>query len=289
MSASPVPDHAVPDGAVARLERLVELLVSAHRPPGGRPGSLVRVRGVRQGPVELAMKPVEPHDVYGSFVTSSVPDRWEAAGFVVWGTARPIHLVNRPDPSTTSLGLATAALLVRRDGVVASCMQLDGQPPHVQVDATGSFDLPRDCTGRLVDVVRRSLGLATPPPRIDVSELAARVWLHRIHTAAVSAMSFDVALVDALAPPLPGSWRAVRDQRAGGAWPEVEVPSEHAAWMDDGMFARAAIASFPEPADLVAELAELVPLAAWEHLLSALARSIADGGSTDGNLGARAR
>jgi hypothetical protein len=244
------------------LGQLSEVLVRAAEGRSGPP-LVARVRDVDRVSVELELAPVD--DVHDALVGTTIGAEWHGLGCLVDGRARSL---GGPDPGPRAgevLGRAVTALLVWRDGTAASCLRIDGGEPQVRVDRPGSAT-GSECSGRIVDVVRRCLGLDTAPPSLPVSELGIRVWLDRVLVVALDGLPVDDATVEALRPPVPSSWDQCRRQRAEGAWPELAVRTDLAAWMDAGMFAREALAGFPEPGDVVVDLAEVLAPATWNRL-----------------------
>lgn len=131
--------------------------------------------------------------------------------------------------------------------------------------------------GWLVDACRRSLGLATRPSCAQPVDLSLALWLDYLLVALVEhrAISWDdaaaccpvtVPVVDAdpellgerLASTVP-SWSALRSAAASGAPLPVPMQAEHAAWMDDAMFARWVLGFFPELDDLRSDIEFLAP------------------------------
>lgn len=259
---SPAPSS---DGVITeRLAQLVEVLDEAHR-NAGRAASLVRVAGIAADEVELALKPVPPHGVYTELLGATVPPRWEAAGVVVHGTARSLGDVDAGLERGERIGDASVVLIVGRDGTTASLLRIDDGEPRVQVGE------PQEaCAGRIVDVVLRGFDLATAPPEHPLCHAAFGVWLHRVHARVIDAMPVDPGVIDALSPSMPPTWEALREQCAAGRWPELGIHPEIAMWMDEGVFSRACVESFPEPLEVMIELSELLDSTTWVHLVESL-------------------
>jgi hypothetical protein len=271
-SSAPPPPAIDP----AMLGQLCELLVRSAASLAGPP-LLVRLRDLGQVSVELEMEPVS--DVRASLMGSTLGSEFHGLGCLVSGRARSLGDPVDGVPPGAVLGQATAALVVWRDGTTASCLRVAGGEPRVQVDLPGRL-VGVECLGRLVDVVRRCLGLATSPPQVSVTDLELRVWLHRVLSIAADGVRVDAHTIDALAPPVPDSWEVWRRQRADGAWPELGVPPDRAAWMDTGMFAREAVSSFPDPAEVMVHLADLLAPDGWDHLSRRVAERRACPGSS---------
>lgn len=265
-SSVPCPISGVPAADPDLLGRFVEMLVRA---AGGTigPPLLLHLRA-SDGGIELATTPVD--DLYAAVIGSDVADHWHGAGVLVAGRARAMVAPDDPRPVGEALGSAVSALVVWRDGTTASALSIDGGTPTVSVEEP---DTARDerCLGRLVDVVRRSLRLPTAAPVAPVTELVTRLWLHRLLAVATAGHAVEVSTAVALEPPLPASWEGCRQQCASGSWPEIGVGPADAAWMDEGIFSREALAAFPDPAEVLAHLAELLPDASWQEIHALLA------------------
>jgi hypothetical protein len=245
------------------LARVAEILVAAHDPAGGP--TLVRIARVVDD-VRLALLPVpDDLDPLDLLLCSQTPQEWEALGLVFSG-----RLVDLPDAPGGAArrrpGRTVGAVLVLRDGRSVSVLD-DGSDVR-RIGATGDGS---PVEGRFADALRRSLGLATAPPSFGVGAVVARVWLHRVHAVAVDGRPVDGDVVAALRPPMPRSWSDLRLQCADGAWSELWCDPDVAEWMDDGMFSRWCLGAFPDPVEVLVDLAELVAPSAAEPLAEAFA------------------
>lgn len=143
-------------------------------------------------------------------------------------------------------------------------------------------------TGWLVDACRRTLGLSTDPPNSVPAELAAVVWLDRLMTALIAG-PVDWAGAVARAP-IPARWRShdpeqvgimlvsnlppwstIRRSMASGDPGPVALPRRWAEWMDDGMFSRWCVGSFPDLDALRADVEFLAPTEVADGVAQALA------------------
>ncbi|MDZ7678817.1 MAG: hypothetical protein U5K29_09715 [Acidimicrobiales bacterium] len=284
----PTSSTPLPEGSSARrLFNLAEVLEAAHhRSPDPR-ASLVKVRGLDTDAFELALAPIADRDVYDALLGATVPDDFDAAGFVVRGTARSLGDPDRRLAPGERLGRASTAVLCSRDGTVASALRVNDDEPLVQV--VSETTSPEAGVGRLLDVLRRSLGLATPAPLAPVHTVSDNLWLHRVLQAAVGTAHVDRSTVDALRPRLPATWTDLRWQCGDGSWPELEVDPELARWMDEGMFARVCLGAFADPLEVTVELSELLAPDVWSHLVARLATRRTDPLSGAGNLAPRVR
>lgn len=215
--------------------------------------------------------PRSPDDLVGSLVGFVAPPDWEALAVVVHGRAWLLD-DRSADPRPVRL-----THVVDRDGRVASVLRYPGDEPDA--DAPGE--------GRLVDVCRRALGLATAPPPDDSTELWALLWLDGLitrigrgerirglvaaahaHPAIELVAEHEPHLLDEAVArlvrlgTLMGShrpWPKLREAAAAGEWAVEGLTADAAAWMDDGLFARWVLTDFPPLDDYLAELADLLP------------------------------
>ncbi len=181
-----------------------------------------------------------------------VPDRYDAIAAVaasVMTTSERRHLD------------ATLAVAVSRAG--SEVCFLDG---GVEVIETWQ---PQ---GWLVDACRRALGLATDPTTAQPVDLSLALWLDYLLVDLVEqrAMSWQdaaaccpvtgppgatdpIELGQRLARTVP-TWSALRRAAAAGAPMPVPVRADHAAWMDDPMFARWVLGFFPDLDELRSDI-----------------------------------
>jgi hypothetical protein len=214
----------------------------------------------------------DPADLVASLVGFDAPAEWQAVAIVVqgrswalgdrWADPRPVRLTH----------------VVDRHGEVASVIRHAGDDPMIRGEAG---------QGRLVDVCRRCLGLATAPPPSDSTALWALLWLDgllaraargerlrdlvtaaRAHPAIEMVAENEPDLADIAAVGLvrlgrmmgeARDWRHLRRASAAGDWPVENLDPEGAAWMDDGMFARWVMAEFPMLDDYLEALDHLLP------------------------------
>lgn len=229
-----------------RLMALARVLVDATDHVDGP--TLVRAADDGED-LRLGLLPVpDGLDPLDLLLGARTPDEWDTVGVVASGRLVDVDgATTRPDGDDR--GRVRLAVLVDRDGAMASIVQ----PEHGPQRALSS---PPD--GRFADALRRSLGLETPPPDTEVSGLVPLVWLHRVHSLAADGRPPDADVAAALRPPMPRSWTDLRHQCAQGGWSEIGCEPELAAWMDDGMFSRWCLGSFPDPVELLVDLSELV-------------------------------
>lgn len=248
------------------------------------------------GNVEMAVPPAHLDDPIGALVGRDAEPEWRAYGVVTSGRVHDLadesgRLYGRARPVEQR---ARMGHFVDRTGAAVSYLQLRGEPRCAD-------DSP--AIGRVDDVCRRALGLATPPPAAPMGLFWAGRWLEDVLVAAERADGdLGWTQVAALHPanhpsaravtrPLPtdpdpeslaaaarrlaGAW-GWEDLRAlvaeGGARSVDAVTPGGAAWMDAGMFSRWVLADEPPLALLRAALATALSapvVAAIDETLSA--------------------
>ncbi|MEM9201971.1 MAG: hypothetical protein AAGC53_09940 [Actinomycetota bacterium] len=174
--------------------------------------------------------------------------------------------------------------------VDAVAMTVGPSGPVLAVDRTGEAVLvdanetvpeaapPPSAGALLLDVARRSLGLATAPPDRPVADLVDTVWLDRALRCTLDAPLGEppgwLALArlhpcgDARTPAscellhyrrsCSPTWAALRTQVLDGVTAWTPVSPSLAAWFDPGSFARHAFAVLPEPSAALADLHDLL-------------------------------
>jgi hypothetical protein len=147
--------------------------------------------------------------------------------------------------------------------------------------------------GPLVDVGRRALGLATPAEPTPPVTMLDAVWADRLlaatldadlgappswsslgalHPLAGASITSEDLRLRRLAMPL--DWSAFRRQaaRSGASWPGL-TPGL-AEWLDDGSFARWALADLPPATHLLDDLAALLAPETMVHIDAALVGAV---------------
>jgi hypothetical protein len=243
-------------------------------------GAILRVATLgADGPDDLAWFPLDgghPLDVLLGFVA---PDHWMALGVSTPGHAHPVgddgRVVRSADPSPIRV-----TVLFDRSGRAAGRLRQGGEVAA----------LPGSPEGVVADACRRCLGLATGPPPATTALLWTLTWLDRLVDAAGGATTSprpaswaEVArLHPAASTPPPGPEADVGPEPGAlaaatvalaEAWPWsrlradpslVDVPGAlpepHVIrWMDDGMWARWLLSTFPTIDDLVVAVCGLLP------------------------------
>lgn len=270
------------------IQRLAVILTSSLDGSSSAPPE-VMAAGLRcdnANGVDVALRRLYGDDPVADLVGFVAPDDWIAFGIVASGRwyAMGEHEVG-PDgltcpPFREADGRVRLASFVTREGEAVSATSQDGDEPTVQwLD-------PGRPNGRADDVCRRALGLPTPAPRRDVRELWGLVWCDVIaervldrgcatwtdiataHPAighlGISEATSTAWAVDnlvrlgeqfgALHP-----WEDLRQLCARNEWQMQGIDSEDAAWMDEGMFSRWNLASYPELGEILEDLTSLLP------------------------------
>ncbi|HEV8297861.1 MAG TPA: hypothetical protein VGQ20_11205, partial [Acidimicrobiales bacterium] len=151
------------------LDRLRELATLLVESPPARP-TAVGVGDLAAEHVEVTLRALDDDDVVAALAGFRAPPSWEAFGIVAPARAQSLDDSAPPRP-------VVIAVFADRSG-------------H-STDVLGGFDGPAAVSGegegRLLDVCRRILGLATPPPEHDVALWSAFEWLDRALRAVLDA------------------------------------------------------------------------------------------------------
>ncbi|MCB1016306.1 MAG: hypothetical protein KDB10_14500 [Acidimicrobiales bacterium] len=252
---------------VDRLERVLE--------PLGWEQAPVAVGVEPDADVVLLVPPEPADDPIGAMVGLEAPAAWIAFGVVASGRVHDLvdeggrrAARRRPTERRARFGH-----FVDRDGRSTSYVRLLGERPRVERGSTA---------GRVDDVCRRVLGLATPPPAFPVEHLWAVRWLERLagraEVAPGDVSSWGrVAACHVACPPGPGRpsvgdliragrvqarrspWEVQRVDAAAGRRRFAGVSPAAAAWMDAGMFSRWVLMDAPPLSLLRAVVAAAVP------------------------------
>ena len=232
-----------------------------------------------------------------ALVGTTAPAEWAAFGVVTAGTVR-----GSADPALLDTRIQSAHLVERGGGWAAAFGPLGGKGTTGTSSGPDGPDAP---CGRVDDALRLVLGLPTTPPASDTLELFTVQWLDRLvgETAqlrprdrhrcseawavsrhpAVEALGLgaDAHLIhrdrlvdEARRLATWRDWPQLRRMCAGGTWDHPELTAADAAWLDDGAFARWALAAWPDLPWLADVVGSLLPpatarsvhhaLAAWE-------------------------
>jgi hypothetical protein len=212
---------------------------------------------------------------------------WSAAALVATGRLRSLDAAHEP-PAVLVPGLSGGlriACLVSRRGVTGWRMRLPD----------GSFyeEVPEE--GFMLDMLRRSLGLPTPPPPTSPAPLDLTAWIASIRTSALiageplgweQAVALHTALGDRpvadvdqaesliRAPTPPEDWESLRLFVASGFDSDGTPSPELAGWMDAGMFARWMLRELPPVEEMLADVQASLRPGAYRRLCH-LARALA--------------
>jgi hypothetical protein len=235
---------------------------------------LVHLEGPVHPEVTLALKRVDreihPFEVLAGF---TAPDDWAAFGVRARGTARPLDAADAPPRPMA------ATFLVDRAGEEASVLRIGEvvtEPPGPAV-------------GTVPDLVRRVLGLPTPPAPASTAILWTSMWLDRVleqwaqphrrrdvtrswgHVAVLHPAIHAPSPPDVVAFADPAtlvaaarshaaatSWAELRRSPLPLALPDGALPRSIAEWMDDGFFARWTTGAYPSVVTRAGELRGLL-------------------------------
>ena len=206
----------------------------------------------------------------------TAPESDAGIGVVATGRLRSLDESNEM-PARLLPGLGGGlrmACLVTREGEVGWDMLLP--------DGSRYTNCPSE--GRVLDVLRRTMGLATPPPEVPAGRLVAIIWLMTIDligshrpgrltwSDVLDANLAPEVLRDELPPGDPETQiRLFADQKTWDAYrlaaaslEECDLCDPHlAAWMDEGIFSRYVLETLPSLEELLNDVRpRLVPAAA---------------------------
>ena len=217
----------------------------------------------------------------GSLIGWTAPPHCLAVGTVATGTLRSV-------PDGAALSRVRMCCVVGRDGGIGWTLQPPGSEP--------SSSPPE--AGRVLDCLRRCLGLPTPAPESTAGRLQAVAWvasvLDEAHRSVRPLTWSDVARLHPLARLLSGSLAATEALAEGGllgdlirsaanAWSWEEIRREAVAgnlpgladarlaeWMDEGMFSRWLLELLPSTELMLAALRPYLAPSATRRLAGAL-------------------
>lgn len=264
--------------------------------PGDHPAPLLLGAIVHGDTVELMLKPVDRHPV-DELMGFTVPAEWTCIGVATgaWASTFDPSGPRRPRPTGIDRRRVRVLHLVSRSGVSVNILREASVEPVVQRRRAS----PLEDLGQVDDCCRRSLGLATAPAPADSRELWAYLWLDRVlaETAAgcldratwPDLAALHPAYTVAIAQDDPELNRHVIDHlvlageffTAQHPWREllrltrldagpIPLPTEVAAWMDTGMYARTALSVFPELDDTLLDLNALLDTAPYRRLVDTI-------------------
>ncbi len=245
--------------------------------------------GVTDEGIDVGMRAIDDIDdsVVSALTGFIAPDDWLAIGVSTGGNAYPIDAGSDHRRSRVRF-----VHLVTRRSTTASVVHIANDEPQL-FTATGASEGP---IGRVDDVCRRALGLATSPPGSTL-ELFALWWLGEV-VALGSDASHDWDAVAALHPAVQAfvnsepevtreaatrlvdlgalmarivSWSSLRAEAAAGRSQVDAISPALARWLDDGAYSRWLLGTYPPLRELSAAVTELLPPATALQLRSVLA------------------
>lgn len=237
--------------------------------------------------VEFFFRHLECTDVVCALGGFVAPAAWDAFGVVAPGRRL---LLDTPLADDLDDSVTVCALLERTGLVVSEVRTLDGEVVSQGISS-----------GRAVDACRRVLGLGTAPPLLGAHVWRTLRWIDRVLATVLDADLGEppswpmLAALHACDSPRrdwfanarvgPGArpaWSSAEwswaELRVACADQEVEVPCidpDTAAWMDDGLFAREAIAAFPPLIDSLGDLRQLLPPSTFNKIVAKVSDQLA--------------
>jgi hypothetical protein len=241
-----------------------DLLALAHVADGCAPptgGAVVAVRSPLPHRDHLGVWPLGGLHPLEALAGFTAPAGWRAIGVTVAGRA-----VGTAGPSDDEV---TVTVLIGRGGGGAGVLRRGHELTR----------LPGRPEGVVADACRRALGLPTAPPPRSTRALWTMCWLDRVveaastgdardlgwnavarlHPACAGAMSPTALAAAALALAEAWPWAQVRGAPEVLDLPDKAPADDVGAWMDDGMWARWVLGSFPALGDLVSACRALLP------------------------------
>lgn len=239
---------------------------------GVRVGTDPRAVGSSGDDVELHFRHLDCADAVCALGGFVAPADWQAFGVVAPGRSLPLDddggVIGGPSTSVVA-----CAFVSRTGEVVAEVRTAAGRSL-----AGGPSD------GRVIDACRRVLGLPTAPAVGSPQVWATVCWVDAVLEATLVADLGDPPPWTALAALDPADcsadlaglrWSLVRASCAAGLATVPGVHADAAAWMDDGMFAREAIAALPPLFDMLRDLRELLPPPVFDEVVGRVAERLA--------------
>ena len=274
--SGPPPERLRPG---ASIEEIVATLAADAVDHGDTASCVFGVLSGPSGPT-LRFVPLDGAHPSAALLGWRAPRRWAALGFVGSGTAR--------GDVPGAIARVVVITAVARDGTSATALIGEEGPLPVCAEQ-GS--------GRLADLLRLSLGLATPQADQATMDLWSIVWLDRLlNTAlgALSPLSWDRAVrLHPLCPagdaPRPEtaagafadhevarcSWEQIRRLAAGDRAQLPGLTPADAAWLDAGSFSRWVLTELPSAGQLAEALAELIPASLGRHIATVITSAVA--------------
>lgn len=244
--------------AAKTLRRALRLQLLRHRDAAAfaPPITLVGFRGEQSHLLRVGMH--EPEEAVLGLI---LPSRFSAIGAVAASV------------------VATPPRRDHRDAALALGVLRSGEAVSMLATPTGEITATSRPQGWLIDACRRAVGLRTAPCPAAALTFPIVLWLDRVMVALVNEPHRRITWNDVVAMcPVPGRWRsadavdlgitlgsttpswaALRQATIRGHRAPVGIRPDHAEWMDDPMFARWCLGSFPELNSLRSDVEFLAP------------------------------
>jgi hypothetical protein len=242
--------------------------------------------GMKDEGIDVGLRHIDDFDdsVVSALTGFTAPADWLAIGVSTGGNAYPV------DEGRDARRRVRLVHIVTRTGASASVVRLSGDAPRLIIGAAGDT-----AVGRVDDVCRRALGLATSPPGstielfalwwfgavMDLDADAPRDWdaVVALHPAVqvfvdsepdltTEASTRLVDLAELMARIV--DWSSLRAEAAAGRNQVDSIPPRVARWLDDGAYSRWVLGMYPPLHELAAAVTELVPSSAARRLRSVL-------------------
>ena len=186
---------------------------------------LLEPGGARGGP-RAVLHPLSGCDPVADLLGVVAPAHWWAVGLVAPATAWPLDAPEAHRSGTF------AHLVARNDSSFAALGGPGAEPTTWELEEPG--------TGRVADLCRRALGLATPPPPPNMGDYVVDLWLGLVVRAALARPGLDWSAVVGLHP---GTARAATDPHSPAESPATlaELIRRDGASLDWGTFREACI------------------------------------------------
>ncbi|HEX3425280.1 MAG TPA: hypothetical protein VHT30_04055 [Acidimicrobiales bacterium] len=263
------------------LDLVAQSVESLH--PADAPSSWTEILGPPRAP-----EGVRWHPDLTSLIGFVAPPDCQAIVTVGGGTARGLEGDPAPASSLLRPGerrRCRAVFLLTRDGEAAG---------YLRMGAAVVIDQPATA-GRIPDVVRRALGLPTPPPDEPTDRLMAQMWLREVAVAgragrgplswaavarhhpamrAVTEAGLHVPADDMMTVLRVASeawtWTRLLEQAAEPGWLADLLPPGAGEWMDEGILARWLLGAADDVASLLDQVTPLLSAEARRRLEATL-------------------
>lgn len=154
----------------------------------------------------------------------------------------PMGSGRRPSQSKGRMRMRTTALVSRADGSVLSGVRKAGEAFELMPD--------EEAIGMVPDALRRALGLPTPAPEVPIAHWVALMLFRLLigdggthRRVGWSQLRPKLETYEVLAKE--GTWSTLRNLAAKRSDLGLDLSSEVADWMDDGIFARWVLGGMP--------------------------------------------